>query len=122
MPSSPSKLIVQAPRGGRVEQQLHADPPAGAERIVLTTVAPGASGRVEPPDPGKVVYTLLSPEGLVRERDEVRAAVAAAGPGDEPAVVVLEAASELRADEVAAALDVLAAAERDLILAVLGDG
>jgi hypothetical protein len=37
-------------------------------------------------------------------------------------VITLEAASELREDELTAALDATAAAERDVILAVLGDG
>jgi hypothetical protein len=117
-----SRLIVQMPRGGRVEQQLRSEPPAGADAIVLDAVEPSRSGRIEPPTPGQLVYSVPSPEQLPRERDQLRRAVGDAGTGQEPLVIAVEAASELREDELAAALDAVAHAERPVILAVLGDG
>jgi hypothetical protein len=122
MAESTRRLIVLAPRDGRVDRQLRTDPPPGADRVVVDTRQPGSSGRIELPIPGRVVYALPSPEGLVRERDELRAAVAAAGAGTEPLVISLEAASELRSDELDAALDAMRHTERDVILVVLGDG
>jgi hypothetical protein len=116
------KLLLQAPRGGRLERQFRSDPPAGADEVVLYPVDPSRSGRIEPPTPGKLVFSAPSPEELPREREGLRRAVAAAGAGDEPLVIAVEAASELQPDELRAALDAAAHSERPVILAVLGDG
>ena len=66
--------------------------------------------------------SVLSPEALVREREELRRVLDAAGTGDEPLVVVVEVAEELREDELAAILDVARRAPRSVILRVARDG
>ena len=65
---------------------------------------------------------MPSPETLVREAAEVRGALAGAGTGVEPLVVVVEAGEELRDDELAAILDAAAHAPRPVILRILRDG
>jgi len=120
--ADPSALIVRVPRGSSVEHQLRTSPPPAAEHIVLDVAVGPATGRVEPPATGTVVYSLPSPEGLVRERDEVRQALAEAVDGaDEPLIVLLEAADELREDELRAALDAAAVTQAAVMLAVLID-
>ena len=116
------KLLLQVPRDGRLDLRFRSDPPAGADAVVLDPVDPSRSGRIEPPSPGKLVFSLPSPEELPRKREELRRAVAAAGAGDEPLVIAVEAASELQPDELAAAVDAAAHTDRPVILAVLGDG
>jgi hypothetical protein len=85
-------LIVQVPRGGAVDRQLEANPPGG--EVVVSSLATG----------GEVVLSVPSPETLERERDEVRRVIAHAGTGTEPLVVEVEAAEELRDDELAAVI------------------
>jgi hypothetical protein len=114
-------LVLRVPRGGGVERQFRSDPPDGADAVALDAADPGPSGRVELPSTGKLVFSVLAPEELPRERDALRQAVDSAGRGPEPLVVAVEAASELQPDELAAALDAAAHAERPVILAVLGD-
>jgi len=63
-----------------------------------------------------------SPETLSREPEEVRRVIDAAGSGAEPLVVVVEAAEELRDDELAAVLDAADRTSRAVILRVVGDG
>jgi hypothetical protein len=117
-----TRLILLLPAGGRVDRQLTGDAQLAARGIVRRPVEPDERGRIEPPDPGRIVAGFPSPEALVRERAEVRAAVAAAGRGSEPLVITLEAASELRDEELDAALQAAGRAERPVILAILGDG
>jgi hypothetical protein len=68
------------------------------------------------------VLALPSPEGLLRERDALRRTIAQAGQVDEPLIVLLEAASELREDELRAALEAADRTERTVMLVVLRDG
>ena len=108
-------------RGSAVETALRASPPP-ADDVVVTAGPADAEGHLEPPDAGEVVLSVPSPEAFAREPDEVRRVIARAGTGEEPLVVVVEAADEVRGDELAA---VLAAAEhtsRGVILRVLRDG
>jgi hypothetical protein len=104
-------LIVQVPRGGAVDRQLDGHPPRSVANgeVVVTALATG----------GEVVLSVPSPESLERERDDVRRVIAQAGTGTEPLVVEVEAAEELRDEELAA---VVAAAEhtsRAVILRIL---
>jgi hypothetical protein len=114
MVSQPT-LILEVPAGGAVADQLRREPPP--DEVAVVALAPDAP----PPAPGHIVVSVLSPEALVREHDEVRRAVDQAGSGDEPLVVVVEAAEELRADELAAILDVARRAPRPVILRVAGN-
>ena len=98
------RLIVQVARGGAVARQLSAQaPPSVAAGEVVVEVGPAdAQGHLEPPSAGKVVVSVPLPETLVREAAEIRGALAGAGTGVEPAlVVVVEAGEELRDDELA---------------------
>jgi hypothetical protein len=117
------RLIVQVARGSAVERRLAAGAPqavAGGE--VVVDVGPATSdGHLEPPAAGAVVLSVPSPEALAREADEVRRVLAGAGTGVEPLVVVVEAAEELRDDELAAVLDAATHAPRPVILRVMRD-
>jgi hypothetical protein len=117
------RLIIQLGRGGAVDRQLSAQPPqtmAGGE-VVVDHGPTDAQGHLEPPAAGKVVLSLPSPEGLAREADEVRRVITRAGTGVEPLVVVVEAAEELREDELAAIVDAAGHASRAVILRILRD-
>src|SRR5512132_3266862 len=115
------RLIIQLPRGGAVERQLGARAPqsvAGGE-VVVEVGPTDAEGHLEPPAAGKVVLSVPSPEALAREAGEIRRVVAGAGTGVEPLVVVVEAAEELRDDELAAILDAAGHTSRAVILRIL---
>jgi hypothetical protein len=78
-----------------------------------------ADGNLEASDVGEVVMSVLSPEALARDPEEVRRVLARAGTGIEPLVVEVEAAEELRDDELAAVLEATAHAPRPVILRVV---
>jgi hypothetical protein len=119
MPSD-TRLIVQLPRGGSVEQRLRDAPGIADGEIVLDSRDPDADGRIAPPDVGQVVLSVPSPESLTREQDEVRRVIDRAGAGDEPLVVIVEAAEELRDDELAVVLDAADRTSRPVVLHVAG--
>jgi hypothetical protein len=114
-------LIVQMPEGGALERRLRAEPAVGQAEVTLAPVRPVSPGLIDPPQAGRAVFTTASPEGLVRERDELLRAVETAGAGSAPLTVVVEGAEELREDELRAALDAAARAKRDLILVLRRD-
>ena len=118
------KLIVQVARGGAVDRQLDADPPQSVTdgEVVVTAGPTDAEGHLDPPAAGEVVLSVPSPEALAREQDEVRRVLAHAGTGIEPLVVVVEAAEELREDELATVVEAAQHAPRAVILRVLRDG
>jgi hypothetical protein len=117
------KLIIQVARGSAVERQLSTSPPEalGGDEVVVETGYTTADGHLEPSDAGTVVLSVPSPEALAREADEVRRVIARAGSGVEPLVVVVEAAEELRDDELAAVRDAAGHAPRPVILRVMRD-
>jgi hypothetical protein len=116
-----ARLIVQLPRGGAVERRLRDAPGIAAGDVVLDPREPDADGRIAPPDVGQVVLSVPSPESLTREQDDVRRVIDRAGPGDEPLVVVVEAAEELRDDELAVVLDAADRAPRPVVLHVAAE-
>ena len=79
-------------------------------------------GHLEPTAAGEVVLSVPSPEGLVREADEVRRVLDLAGTGVQPLVVEVEAAEELREDELAVVLEAARHAKRAVILRIIRDG
>jgi hypothetical protein len=117
------RLILQVPRGGAIDRQFSAETPASvATGEIVVEVSPAdAEGVLESPAAGEVVASLLSPEGLRREAGELRRVLSHAGPGVEPLVVVVEAAEELREDELAAALEAAKHSPRAVILRVIRD-
>lgn len=118
------RLIIQLPRGSEVERRLSADPPEGvATGTVLIMEGPtDASGQLEASTGGEVVFSVASPEALAREADEVRRVITRAGTGVEPLVIVVEAAEELREDELAAVIEAADHASRSVILRVIRAG
>ena len=118
------RLIVQLPRGSAVERQLSAEAPqsvAGGE-VVVEIGPTDAKGQLEPPAAGQVVLSVPSPETLAREAGEVRRVITQAGTGVEPLVVVVEAAEELREDELAAVLEAAEHTSRPVIMRIIRDG
>jgi len=118
------KLIIQVARGSAVERQLNTSPPRalGDGRVVVETGYTTADGHLEPSDAGTVVLSVPSPEALARQADDVRRVIAGAEAGVEPLVVVVEAAEELRDDELAAVVAAAGHAARPVILRILRDG
>lgn len=116
-------LIVQVARGAAVERQLRRDPPASVASgaAVLDVGTADEHGRLEPPRAGQLVLSVPSPEALARQSDDVRRVIDRAGEGVEPLVVVVEAADELRDDELAAVLDAARRTARSVILRVAAD-
>jgi hypothetical protein len=118
-----ASLIVQLPRDGAVDRHLRADlPPSIASgRVVLDHVAGQDAGRLGPPGAGQVVMSVLSPEALIRERQQVQDVIRRAAAGGEPLVITVQAAEELREDELAVVLEAAARAQRRVILRVMAD-
>ena len=115
-------LIVQMPEGGALERRLRAEPAVGqSDEVALAPVRPVSPGLIDPPQAGRTVFTTPSPEGLVRERDELLRSVQAAGAGAAPLLIVVDGAEELRPDELGAALDAAAHAKQDVILVLRRD-
>jgi hypothetical protein len=116
-------LIIEVARGGAVDRQLgERAPQAVASGEIAVVLGPAdAKGHLEPPAAGEVVLSVPSPEALTREAAEVRRVIAEAGTGTEPLVVVVEAAEELRDDELAVVVDAAGRASRPVILRVLRD-
>jgi hypothetical protein len=115
------RVIIQVPRGGAVERQLRTQPPAGvaADEFVVEIGATDTEGNLEPPAAGEVVLSVPSPEALAREAGEVRRVIAHAGMGDEPLVLVVEAAEELRDEELAPVLEAAGHTSRAVILRII---
>ena len=121
MTSEPS-IIVQLPRGGAADRQLRADPPpsVASGQVVLDHVLAGADGRLEPPEAGDIVLSVLSPEAL-REPSEIRDVIGQAPAEHEPLVIIVEAAGELREEELAVVVDAAERAHRQVIIRVMAD-
>jgi hypothetical protein len=119
--TSPTRLIVELAANSPVDRQLHDDPPPSlaSGQVVLDHIAPDASGSLGLPEAGEVVMSVLSPEALRREPEEVRDVVRSAERTDEPLVIVVEAAEELREDELSVVLDAAQRADRLVILRIL---
>jgi hypothetical protein len=117
------KLIIELPRDGSVERQLEREhPEAIASGEVVVEAGPtDEQGNLEAPAAGQLVYSVPSPEVLPREADEIREVLRRAGTGAEPLVVSVEAAEELRADELAAMLRAADHASRPAILRIVRD-
>jgi hypothetical protein len=121
MRSEPS-IIVQLPRDGAADRQLRADPPPSVTsgRVVLDHVLAGADGRLEPPEAGEIVLSVLSPEAL-REQPGVRDVIEQAPVEHEPLVIIVQAAEELREEELAVVVDAAERARRQVIVRVMAD-
>ena len=116
-------LIIQVARGGAVDRQLGIERPdtvVSGEAVVEAGPADEA-GALVPSDHGEVVLSVLSPEALAREPEEVRRVIREAGQGVEPLVVVVEAAEEVRDEELAPVVEAAKANPRPVILRIIRD-
>jgi hypothetical protein len=122
MANSP-RLIIEVPRGGAVDRQLSSEPPASAtDGDVAVEAGPtDTDGALEAQTAGQVVLSVPSPEALERESDTVLHVVGHAGTGVEPIVVVVEAAQQLRDEELASLLEAAEHAPRPVILRIVRD-
>jgi hypothetical protein len=117
-------VIIQVPHGGVVARQIAEQPPpsVGTGEVVVEAGPTDAQGHLEPPAAGRVVLTVPSPETLARQADEVHRVIKGTDTGVEPLVIVVEAADELRDDELAAVLDAARDGSRTVILRIIRDG
>jgi hypothetical protein len=117
-------LIIQFAEGAAVERQLRSVPPSSVARGAAVLAAGPADdrGRLEPPAAGQVVLSVPSPEALARQADDVRRVLDEAGDGVEPLVIVVEAAEELRDDELGPVVDAARRSRRSVILRIAADG
>lgn len=116
-------VIIQVARGGAVDRQLGSDQPrtvASGDAVVERGPADGA-GALVPSDHGEVVLSVPSPEALARERDEVHRVIREAGQGVEPLVVEVEAAEEVRDEELAGVVEAAKVSPRPVILRIIRD-
>jgi hypothetical protein len=117
-------LILQIPAGGALDRALRETPPAvlTSGEVVVERGQTDEQGVLDPPIAGQVVLSVPSPEALRRQADEVHQVIDAAGSSTEPIVVVVEAAEELREDELAVVLAAAGRAPRPVILRVIRNG
>jgi hypothetical protein len=122
MPDSP-RLIIELPRGSAVERQVRSEPPASVTDgdAVVEAGPTDADGALEAQTAGQVVLSVPSPEALQRDADTVLRVVGQAGTGVEPIVVVVEAAEQLRDEELASLLEAAEHAQRPVILRIIRD-
>ena len=117
------RLIIQVPGASAVDRQLSGPglPSIASGEVVVEVGPTDAEGVLEAPAAGQVVLSVPSPEALAREASEVRRVIGLAGTGVEPLVVVVEAAEELREDELGAVLDAASHNSRAVILRIMRD-
>jgi hypothetical protein len=120
--ASQVSVIVELARDGAVDRNLRTDPPSSVSsgRVVLDHFANSADGHLEPPGGGEVVLSVLSPEAL-RDRQQVQDVLLQTDTSDEPPVILVEAAEELREDELDAVLDAADRVQRVVILRIMAD-
>jgi hypothetical protein len=121
--ADPVRVIVELARDGAVDRYLRADPPPSltSDQVVLDHIEADPPGGIGPPEAGEVVMSVLSPEALTRDAQELRDAVAGAEVSDEPLTIVVEAAEYLREDELAVVLDAARRADRLVVLRIMAD-
>ncbi len=118
-------MILQIGTGSEVSAQLAAEPPASIAdgRVVIEHELPDPDGNIEPPSQdAEIVLSVPSPEELRRDPDQVKRVIAEAGTGTEPLVIVVEAAEDLRDEELAPVLDAAPHTERAVIVRIIRDG
>jgi hypothetical protein len=122
MPDLP-RLIVQLPRDGAVARQLRTQtlPSIASGEVVVESGPTDDEGALEAAAAGQVLLSVPSPEALEREAAEVRRVIGRAGSGVEPVVVVVEAAEQLREQELQAVLDAVGHTSRAVILRIIRD-
>jgi hypothetical protein len=115
-------VIVQLPHDSAIDHELRSYPlPSVASgQVVLDHVRPGADGRLEPPEASEIVMSVPSPEGL-RQPSEVRDIIEQAPDKRKPLMIIVEAAEELREEELAVVVDAAERAHRLVIIRIMAD-
>ena len=115
-------VIVQLPHDSAIDHELRSYPlPSVASgQVVLDHVRPGADGRLEPPEASEIVMSVPSPEGL-RQQSEVRDVIQQAPDKRKPLMIIVEAAEELREEELAVVVDAAERAHRLVIIRIMAD-
>jgi hypothetical protein len=116
-------VIVQVPRGGAAHRALTEAPPPSVVTgaVVVEAETADDEGAIEAPAAGQVVISVPSPEELEHEAATVRRVLGQAGTGVQPLIVVVQAAEELREEELAAVLQGAAHTSRAVIVRVIRD-
>lgn len=124
MISADPAVILQFPRGGPLARQLAAEPPPSVAQGAVLAQAGDTDdqGALVPPDAGEVVLSVPSPEALSREPAEVGRVIDRAGTGTQPLVIVIEAADELREEELTALVKAAQHSTRPVIVRVNRNG
>ena len=78
-------------------------------------------GNLEAAAAGQVVLSVPSPEALRRQAEDVERVIRAAGTGEEPLVISVGAAEEVRDQEITALLDAAGHTRRPVILRIERD-
>jgi hypothetical protein len=117
-------LIIQLPRGSAVGRQLNEQPPRNvvSGEVVVEVGPTDAEGHLEASAAGQVVLSVPSPEALEREPGDVRRAIGQAGTGVEPLIVAVEAAEQLREEELDLLLEAARRSSRAVIVRIIRDG
>jgi hypothetical protein len=115
-------VIVQLPHDSAIDHELRSYPlPSVASgQVVLDHVRPGPDGRLEPPEASEIVMSVPSPEGL-RQPSEVRDVIEQAPDKRKPLMIIVEAAEELREEELAVVVDAAERAHRLVIIRIMAD-
>src|SRR5215468_4643690 len=115
-------VIVQLPRDSAIDHELRAYPLPSVARgqAVLDHVRPGTDGRLEPPEASEIVMSVPSPEAL-RQPSEVRDVIEQAPDKRKPLMIIVEAAEELRQEELAVVVDAAERAHRKVIIRIMAD-
>lgn len=111
-------VILEVPAGSALERELRANPPAGG-RIVVVGIEPDEAGSIPPPPVGEVVLSVLSPETLPREADELRRVIDRGPTVPEPLVILVEEAELLRDEELEPIVEAAGRGRRSVVVRVL---
>ena len=76
-------------------------------------------GVLEAPGAGQVVLSVPSPEALARDAESVRRVIARAGTGVEPLLIEVQAAEEIREEELAVVVEASTRSARHVIMRVI---
>jgi hypothetical protein len=115
-----SRLTVRAPKGSGILRQIEQDP-HHVDGVIVEIIETADGGKVEP-RPGTVVHSAPTTAALATAGASVARAVAEAGEGAEPVVIVIERASHLSKAALRVALDAADGTSREVVLDVLHDG
>jgi hypothetical protein len=115
------RLILEVAAESAVDVQIRDRPPAAVKsgEVAVVPLPADSHGNLEDPGAGELVLSVPAPEALTREPDAVHHVIADAGTGAEPLVVEVEAAEEIRDEELAVVLAAAGRSRRNVILRIV---